>query len=117
MRKNLDLWDKWQPGLGLGLHKLQLQILRRGIELLAPGGILVYSTCSLNPVEDEAVVAAGLRGWKGQVELVDASEKFSSLKRAKGLKSWVIQDRHDGTFYSRVEDVPENLRRVYPETV
>ena len=46
---------------GLSLHYLQLRILRRAVMLLAAGGELVYSTCSLNPCEDEvpALVARG----------------------------------------------------------
>lgn len=39
----------------------------RGLELLKLGGLLAYSTCSLNPVEDEAVVAALLRKADEQV--------------------------------------------------
>ena len=35
---------------GPGVY-LQLAILQRGLERLAVGGILVYSTCSLNPIE------------------------------------------------------------------
>ena len=52
--------DNFEVSRGLALHPLQLRILRRGLQLLAPGGQLVYSTCSLNPIEDEAVVAAAL---------------------------------------------------------
>lgn len=49
-------------------HSLQKRILKRGIEMLAEGGKIVYSTCSFNPVEDEAVVAHILRTTKGQVQ-------------------------------------------------
>ena len=38
----------------------QAQILARAVALLPPGGKVVFSTCSLNPVEDEAVVAFAL---------------------------------------------------------
>lgn len=38
------------------LHRRQVAILRRALEHLAPGGRLVYSTCSLEPLENEDVV-------------------------------------------------------------
>lgn len=41
-------------------NSLQLRILLRAMDLLKPGGRLVYSTCSFNPVENEAVVSAAL---------------------------------------------------------
>jgi 16S rRNA C967 or C1407 C5-methylase (RsmB/RsmF family) len=41
----------------------QLTIAKRGLQLLKPGGLLVYSTCSLSPYEDEAVVAELLRRY------------------------------------------------------
>jgi len=36
--------------------RIQYRILKRGLELLNVGGRLVYSTCSFNPIENEAVV-------------------------------------------------------------
>lgn len=51
---------------------------------------MVYSTCSLNPIEDEAVVAHMLRTFKGCVELVDVSDKLPSLIRSPGHSTWKV---------------------------
>lgn len=42
--------------------ELQQALLRRALEYLAPGGLLVYSTCSLEREENEEVVRAVLGG-------------------------------------------------------
>jgi 16S rRNA (cytosine967-C5)-methyltransferase len=41
-------------------HDLQAQLLRNALAYLAPRGCLVYSTCSLEPEENESVVAEAL---------------------------------------------------------
>ncbi len=43
------------------LPDLQKKILLRGFDLLRPGGVLLYSTCTYNPEENEAVVSHLLR--------------------------------------------------------
>lgn len=43
-----------------GLPELQLTILSHGAELVKPGGLLLYATCTLNPVENGEVAQAFL---------------------------------------------------------
>ena len=65
----------------------------RGVALLKVGGKLVYSTCSMNPVENEVVVGEVIRQSGGSVELLDVSSEFPELKRRPGLKSWKVCDK------------------------
>ncbi|KAG5637196.1 hypothetical protein H0H81_005409 [Sphagnurus paluster] len=87
MRKNMGIWKSWQPMDGNGLHGLQVRILQRAMKLLKPEGRIVYSTCSLNPVENEAVLAEALE-TNPDFYLVDVSSKLPALKRAPGLTNW-----------------------------
>merc|ERR550519_2435310 len=75
LRKNADIWTKWSPSNGSNLHGVQYRIVKRGLELLAVGGRLVYSTCSLNPVEDEAVLHRILKETGASAHLVDIKDK------------------------------------------
>ena len=96
LRKAADLWRRWSPNLGNGLHPLQLRIALRCAALTRVGGRLVYSTCSLNPVEDEAVVAALLLRAGGALRLVDARGMLPGLETARGLEEWRVPAKYDG---------------------
>jgi multisite-specific tRNA:(cytosine-C5)-methyltransferase len=93
-RKNPNVWQKWTPKDALGLHNLQLRILFRGLQMLKKGGRMVYSTCSMNPVENEAVVAAAIEacGGNSKVKLLDCSDLLPNLKRRPGLNVWKVLD-------------------------
>ena len=43
------------------------------------GGLMVYSTCSMNPIENEAVVCQLLREGGDSVELVDTTSMLPGL--------------------------------------
>ena len=75
-RKNINLWKDWNPGSALGLHTTQVRILVRALQLLKVGGRVVYSTCSMNPVENEAIVVSAIErcGGPDNVEIVDCED-------------------------------------------
>ncbi|XP_029797151.1 tRNA (cytosine(34)-C(5))-methyltransferase, partial [Suricata suricatta] len=105
MRKNIDVWKKWTTLNSLQLHGLQLRIATRGAEQLVEGGRMVYSTCSLNPVEDEAVVASLLEKSEGALELADVSSELPGLKWMPGISHWKVMTK-DGQWFSEWEAVP-----------
>lgn len=103
-RKNVDVWAKWNFAHSCNLHGIQQRIGNRAVELLKPGGVMVYSTCSMNPIENEAVVANLLQKFKGQLELVDAREKLPGLKSLPGLYTWNVMTK-TGELFNTYEEV------------
>ncbi|KAK4103491.1 S-adenosyl-L-methionine-dependent methyltransferase [Parathielavia hyrcaniae] len=108
LRKNVNLWKDWTPGNALGLHLTQVRILVRALQMLKPGGRVVYSTCSMNPVENESVVAAAIErcGGPEKIEIVDCSDRLPLLKRKPGLRKWQIMDK-SARQWSSWEEVEE----------
>uniref|UniRef100_A0A8C5BRQ3 tRNA (cytosine(34)-C(5))-methyltransferase n=1 Tax=Gadus morhua TaxID=8049 RepID=A0A8C5BRQ3_GADMO len=107
MRKNIDVWKKWTTANSLHLHGLQLRIAIRGVEQLAVGGRMVYSTCSLNPIEDEAVIAALLEKSEGALELADCSADLPGLKTMPGVSSWKLMTK-EGQWFNDFSEVPSS---------
>ena len=64
MRRRVDLRWRIQPAKISRLQQTQLVLLERAAPKLKPGGVLVYSTCSLEPEENSEVVTEFLRGHK-----------------------------------------------------
>ncbi|OJD18939.1 hypothetical protein AJ78_01051 [Emergomyces pasteurianus Ep9510] len=109
-RKNVNVWKDWNPANALGLHTTQCRILTRALQMLKVGGRVVYSTCSMNPVENEAVIASVIDrcGGSSKVHIVDCSNELSALKRFTGLKSWTVMDKQ-GRTWSNWKDVEEAI--------
>ena len=108
LRKNVNIWKDWTPGNALGLHLTQVRILVRALQMLKPGGRVVYSTCSMNPMENESVIAAAIDrcGGPKNVEIIDCSDQLPLLKRKPGLKKWQIMDK-TGRVWNSWQEIEE----------
>ncbi len=90
LARNPEIKWRLRPEHLDGLSRKQQRILRGALAALAPGGVLVYATCSLEPEENEAVVEAVLKA-----ETVFRSGAY--LQRVPG------RDAGDGFFACRLE--------------
>ena len=48
-------WSQFHPDSLAALHDLQFRLISNGFELLQPGGIMIYSTCSLSRAQNELI--------------------------------------------------------------
>lgn len=67
IRKSLKTIRMWNPDMIKRIAAMQRKLIITAYKLLAPGGTLVYSTCSTEPEEDEAIVSFLLDNTDAQV--------------------------------------------------
>ena len=106
IRKDPKAWDNWsEESLG-ALSELQKQLIETAWRLLAPGGRLIYSTCSLSREEKQEVVAHLLNEVGDQGTLIDLSDMFPDANRVcenKMLHIWPEVFNTEGFFVSAIE--------------
>jgi 16S rRNA (cytosine967-C5)-methyltransferase len=62
--RNPEIKWRLQTSDLIDLHRKQVALLRNAIECLKPGGLLVYSTCSLEEEENQLVIETVRRRWR-----------------------------------------------------
>jgi 16S rRNA (cytosine967-C5)-methyltransferase len=89
MRRRVDLRWRLTPDDFMRMRSKQTDIVQAVLPLLKQGGVLVYSTCSLEPEENEKMVQGLL-------------EKMSILQLEKEKRSLPFRDGFDGAFAARL---------------
>jgi 16S rRNA (cytosine967-C5)-methyltransferase len=89
MRRRVDLRWRLTPKDFWQMREEQLRILRATIPLLKSGGVLVYSTCSVEPEENGEVVRA-------------ITQEFLFLKLMEQVSSLPFRDEFDGVYAAKL---------------
>ena len=75
----------WSPRTIAECVRIQKKLLASGVRALKPGGVLVYSTCTLNLDENERVVRWALERFPVDVERIPVSVPGGYAGLARGL--------------------------------
>jgi 16S rRNA (cytosine967-C5)-methyltransferase len=85
LARNPEIKQRLQPEDLVRQRERQVAILRSALKAVAAGGELVYSTCSLEPEENEQVVEAVLAGVSG-FATVPVRERLEQLRVSGTLR-------------------------------
>jgi len=101
LRKSPKTFEMWNLNFIKSLSKVQRKLASEALKILKVGGEMIYSTCTLGPEEDEAVVNYLKENFDIEIMKVDLP-----LKTRDGVTEW------EGETYN-----PEvkNCRRLYPQ--
>jgi 16S rRNA (cytosine967-C5)-methyltransferase len=86
LARNPEIKWRLQPEDLEDLRARQLAILRSALTQVAPGGRLIYSTCSLEKAENENVVEEALK-QNSSFRLLDVRPELDRLE-AEGVLTW-----------------------------
>lgn len=101
VRRSWGALRRWNPKQVDRLSRLQLSLAKAAFETLKPSGVMVYSTCTLEPKENEWVVFKLL-----EMGAVIEEPEVKGLVWRKGLRKWM-----DWEFGSELE----KCMRIYPQ--
>ncbi len=99
---------KWRRDMDqiVEFAKLQESILSQAGELLAIGGNLVYSTCTVDPMENEMVIHDFMERNTEQFELSEPPVKFSGWVSNSLIRTFPHRDHKDGSFCALLHKKP-----------
>ncbi|MDH1680428.1 16S rRNA (cytosine(967)-C(5))-methyltransferase RsmB [Pseudomonas chengduensis] len=107
IRRHPDIKLTRKPEDIPALAQLQGELLDALWPTLAPGGILLYATCSVLPTENSETIAAFLARTPDAQEVAIAGE--FGLQPAHGRQLLPQLDGHDGFYYAKLFKRPQVL--------
>jgi len=94
IRRNYKIMEMWSSGLIGRMSKVQYKLAKKAFSMLKPGGVLVYSTCTLEPEENEGIVSkllneypnADIEEIKLNINRAEAITEFNNIKYDERVK-------------------------------
>ena len=90
IRKSPRTLKTYNPSQLHQITSIQRKLFRRAFELLKKNGILVYSTCSMDPEENEFIVHWALKEFQENIELesieLEGIEKRKTVSHFEGIE-------------------------------
>lgn len=102
LRRKPDARWRKSPQMLVELPKLQLEILNSAAQCVKPGGVLVYSTCTIEPEENQEVVRRFLAAHAAY-SLEPAGEFLPLARAADMVQLYPQRDGADGFFIARMK--------------
>jgi len=118
IRKSLKTVGVWNPYMVKRLAGIQKQLIETAFKNLKENGVLVYSTCSLEPEENEAVIdflvnkyknakieEIKLKGIKISPTILEFEKQKYSKEIKKCLRIWPQDNDTEGFFVAKIKKV------------
>ncbi|RMC24649.1 MULTISPECIES: RsmB/NOP family class I SAM-dependent RNA methyltransferase [unclassified Lactobacillus] len=112
-RKNKDAITYWSQDYIQLCQNRQKEILTEAVKMLAPGGELIYSTCTFAPEEDEQIVSWLVKQYNFKISPINLKEANvdhgqpkwgngnSSLRNT--LRFWPFDNLGEGQFIAKLQ--------------
>ncbi|MBK4783281.1 MAG: 16S rRNA (cytosine(1407)-C(5))-methyltransferase RsmF [Pantoea sp. Pent] len=82
VRKDADALRNWTLASSEAIAATQRDLLDSAFHALQPGGTLIYSTCTLNTIENQQVIAWLQQRYPQALEIVPLNDLFAGAERA-----------------------------------
>jgi 16S rRNA C967 or C1407 C5-methylase (RsmB/RsmF family) len=101
IRTDKNVWNMFNENMIKGISLMQKKLLASCLSILRKDGILVYSTCTFTPEENEEVIQFALENFPVEIEEIKLP-----LKTRESLKTW-----KNKSFSEKIK----KCHRIYPQ--
>jgi 16S rRNA (cytosine1407-C5)-methyltransferase len=89
LRKDPYALDNWSEQHVAEISALQTTLLESALQALKPGGVVVYSTCTLNQQENQQVIATLAQNYPQHFEPISLERLFEDSARARTKEGYL----------------------------